>query len=160
MCLLSCGAYELPVGLSQICKYSHTKIIKNSSVHTKLLHSNETCKLIMKSTDNYIVIDDSIPISTQRYMISCKLGYVYIGFNIPEYKAEHFAANLLAPICVLSKMNIYNWNTIAHTCNIPKTVARYQLSQLSDYRTHELSQIECLLCKRFRKFLNMYNTNQ
>lgn len=158
MCLISSGINSLPVTLAQICKNSNTKIIKNSSMSEKALKPKESSRLIMHASENYIIVNDAMHIVMQRYAIACKLGYIYIGFNITDYESDHFATNLLAPLCILRNLNIQNPNRIADVCSIPQTVARYQSRQLKKHISQESNPIESLVCKQFHKFISNYNT--
>lgn len=183
--LNQCYITSLPVNLHQIVDSIHYIVHSyQQGGITQLLYRREIEKdgdgFIVKINDEkHIYINEKKqPIERRKHTLAHEIGHGILNHpvdNIPlnnlikndknhiyEYEANTFAANLLAPICVLKALNIYTSDKITQICNIPKTLADAKAQKIrklknTDFQTCPLEQellknFECFIKKNQSKF--------
>ncbi len=129
-CLSQCKINSLPVNLSQICKHYGIKIVKNSNLQENKLLANERAKTMKIDDVFHIIVNDSDTMPVQRYSIAHEIGHILLGNGLNEYEAERFAIGILAPACVLWKLNLHSAEDIAKVCNISITAAKNRAKRM------------------------------
>ncbi|GAB5082679.1 hypothetical protein Osc1_18540 [Hominimerdicola sp. 21CYCFAH17_S] len=156
-CLIECKIDSLPVQLNIICKHFNVKILKNSDVEEAFKLNDERGKVIISNNEAYIIVDDSKPISVQRYTIAHELGHILIGQGASEYQAERFAIGVLAPACVLWALEAYEPIEIAKICNISMQSASIRAERMKVLLKRNkflTSNLERQVFEQFKDFID------
>lgn len=78
----------------------------------------------------HIIVDDAEPMPVQRYSIAHEIGHILLGIGLSEHEAERFAIDILAPACVLWKLDIHAAEEISNLCSISITAARNRAKRM------------------------------
>ena len=173
--LIECNITALPVSVSLIANHYGIKLLKNSLVPNeyKLNEQELGCTIL---TDNkwYIIFDNKLPDTTNRFTIAHELGHICLGHllenqqqfeieyrtflkrNIEEQSADMFSARLLAPACVLWGLNLHTPEEIQHRCNISWSAAVNRAKRMTILYKRDLflsSPLERQVFKQFYPFI-------
>lgn len=133
---------SLPVSIHSITNTADIKVIKNSVA--KELHSSEIGISILADNVWHIIYDDTLSQGRIRFTLAHELGHIFLGHtlsggyhartfdtkNDDEWEADRFAADLLAPACVLWALDLHTIEEIQQICNISYTSAKIRSERM------------------------------
>lgn len=171
-CLLDFNVRTVPVMLSPIMQKIGIKIIKNSTVNE--LKYNECGATIFDGNLWYIIYDDRQEHRRYRFTIAHELGHIVLGHELSdgyykrsnvffdskpsiESEADNFAARLLAPACVLWKLNLRTAREISEFCNISYSAGLIREERMRElFRRNKflISPLERQVFNNFEPFIN------
>lgn len=169
-CLIDFNITSVPVMLTPIVKQMGIKVIKDSTIHE--LRPNESGVSIFDGKSWYIVYNDSEGRKRNRFTIAHELGHIFLGHEMkdgyyartissvkPEIEAEadSFAVRLLAPACVLWKLNVHSALEIAELCDISYSAAKLREERMKIlYQRNKFltSPLEQKVMDKFEPFIN------
>ncbi len=163
--LLDCGITELPVDLKKICNHCGVRALSYERGYKILAELGKLSE--RKRSDGFIVRPEDGPpiifysgscsVGRQRFTIAHELGHLILnhkgdlinrepspGDSPVEREANTFAAQLLAPSCVLWGVETCNPSSISELCNISHQAASFQARRMVD------------LLKRDRQYMQLY----
>lgn len=153
-CLIQCGINKLPVKLGKICRIFQVKVVKLNDISNHPDRLGLLGGLIKLDGNLCILIDDSDTMSSQRFVIASELGRVFTGNQLSDLDAYQFALNLLAPIPVLTALNIDSARQISMLCNMPMHAAKQQSANIQEYMNNDSSNSnESVLYSQFQDFI-------
>lgn len=128
---------SLPVKLSAICRQKGIALFYDRD--KKYLSEKERGCTFTDNMGKFKIVlnpDDSMVI--QRYTIAHELGHIWLGHfteksmsNLDmEYQAERFAIDILAPACVLWRLNLHTAKDISEVCNISMSAAQRRAERM------------------------------
>lgn len=111
----------------------------------------------------FILVKDTEAIPVQRFSVAHEIGHIFLG-HVPserltkeqELTADRFAADLLAPACVLWGLDLHTPEDISAVCNISITSAKIRAERMKvlyargKFLAHPL---ERQVYKQFEKFI-------
>ena len=167
-CLINCKIGSLPISLSDVCrKYGYT-IVKDSHLSDEFpvhLSENQRSKCFIDDRV-FILVKDTESIPVQRFSVAHEIGHIFLG-HVPserltkeqELTADRFAADLLAPACVLWGLDLHTPEEISKMCNISITSAKIRAERMKvlyarrKFLSHPL---ERQVYKQFEEFIKNY----
>lgn len=168
--LLDCGLHTLPTDLNVICRRMGIRTISYPSARRVLDALNLTAAA--GETDGMSLYYNGAPVILYdpactpyriRFTVAHELGHILLRHVAPgqvternresdpsdrpeETAANQFAARLLAPACVLWKMNLHTPEEIQEACHISVTAARHRAKRMEElykrnkFLTHPLER--------------------
>lgn len=149
---------KLPVDLGAICKSMGIKLRKFSEFNISHQITGDGITIYYKG-NIVILYNDSCSLCRYRFTIAHEIGHIILGhldkgqlhsinkeptFNDEpiETEANIFASRLLAPACILWKLQLKTVEEIAITCKISKQSAFFRLKRMNKLykREEELSK--------------------
>ena len=158
-------------GINLIRKYKLEKYTVNDGFSTIL-------------QNNYVIFyNESVPSGRRRFTIAHEMGHIVLGhieksrsamLRAPathwnkgekgepdplETAANIFASRLLAPACVLWKLDIHTANEISELCGLSKQAAQIRAKRMEYlYRKNKFEQslLERQALKQFSEFIDKY----
>lgn len=148
--LLDCGITELPVRVSLICKKMGVHLCSYGQGY-KLIrhfrlgaHTHDSDGFLFRMGGVPVIFyNQSRPVGRQRFTVAHELGHLVLGHKGPlinrepsskdnpvEREANVFAANLLAPACVLRGLGVHSAFGVAEACGISGPAATFRMEQL------------------------------
>lgn len=86
--------------------------------------------------------------------VHCSGGLSEAPISEEDKQANEFAQTLLAPLCVLSELNLLTPDLIRRTCNLPHEFAVCRARQLETYiEQHEYNSLEEQLLNQFSEYM-------
>ncbi|ERJ97329.1 hypothetical protein RUMCAL_00401 [Ruminococcus callidus ATCC 27760] len=152
-CLIQCNITALPVKLRKICKVFQVKIVKLSDITKRQDRINIIGGLIKIDGQMCILIDDSTSIENQRLLIACEIGRVFTGIQLSDEEAYRFGLNLLAPIPVLSAINVDDVYQLVKLCSIPLSAAKKQIVCIQNYKRNGVQHDDIRLYTQFQNYI-------
>lgn len=188
--LIKCGITELPVDLGEVCRqlsiglYSYSQGYDIIQRHGLVKHIHDTDGLLFRQGDHAIVLYNQTQNAGRRnFTIAHEIGHHVLEHhgmcggepvrrepgnkdNPEEREADKFAAQLLAPCCVIRGLGLRSSMGIAQTCHISRAAA--DVCQRKMERLYELdaryqqergqscffrSSLEWRLYKQFEPFI-------
>lgn len=163
--LIRYGVCELPVRTSVLCKKMGIVLAYGNHKNG----GNGYCTII--SGTMYIIIRKGLPITHTRFTVAHEMGHLLLGHvgecrsvnwepsakdNPLEQAANTFAAQLLAPSCVLWGCGVHTAKDIAALCNISLQSAQIKARHIASLeQKNEIfeSPLERQLYKQFLPFI-------
>ena len=148
--LLDCGVDALPVGVGPICARLGVRLCSYSQGYELIrrfrlaghLHGSDGFLFRLDGVP-VIFYSQARPVSRQRFTVAHELGHLLLGHSGPlinreprpgdnpqERAANAFAADLLAPACVLRGLGVDSAPQIARLCRISPQAAAFRMEQL------------------------------
>lgn len=143
-CFLDFHIRSLPIDLLRISRAVDVPIIPNSRVGELLPH--ELGKTYCDGKHWVIIYDDTLPLKRARFVVAHELGHYLLGHNVSftkyaanatasgrspaERQADHFAARLLCPACVLWGLGVQTPEEIEALCLVEAKVARQRFRRM------------------------------
>ncbi len=167
--LIDFNVHTLPVSVVDVATKAGISILKNSDVGE--LQQGEIGASIFYNDKWFIIYDDTVSQAQARYTIAHELGHIFLGHplksgyhartidtNKPdtEYQADRFAADFLAPACVLWGLDIHDANEIQKICNVSHTSAEIRAERMAVlYKRNKflLSPLERKVFENFSEFI-------
>lgn len=170
--LLECDITAMPIDLISIAQHYNIRVQQNESLHI-LSDGEEGISFYRKNRWN-IIYDESQRKTRTRFTLAHELGHIMLGHPsycsrtnmdkatrpAEERDADRFAAELLAPDCVLWGTQSFTSDRIAALCNISKafsehkdTTHGYLIGQNKLLKT----DLELAVYHNFLPFINEYN---
>lgn len=167
-CLINCKISSLPISLSKVCRQYGYTIVKDSHLSDKFpihLSENQRSKCFIDERV-FILVKDTESIPVQWFSVAHEIGHIFLG-HVPaerltkeqELTADRFAADLLAPACVLWGLNLHMPEEISTACNISITSARIRAERMEVLYTRGkflLHPLERQVYKQFEEFIRNY----
>ena len=178
--LLACGVERLPVDLNAIARHLGVRVYAYSRSR-KLLEDTglaEVAKQVSGLTfyagaQPVILYNDAETPQRIRFTIGHELGHIVLGHVRPgehtsqnrepqpgddpmEQAANRFAADLLAPACVLWGLDLHRAEDIAQVCKISIQAARFRAERMEIlYQRNKflLHPLERAVYQQFEPFL-------
>ena len=178
--LLACGVERLPVDLNAIARHLGVRVYAYSRSR-KLLEDTglaEVAKQVSGLTfyagaQPVILYNDAETPQRIRFTIGHELGHIVLGHVRPgehtsqnrepqpgddpmEQAANRFAADLLAPACVLWGLDLHRAEDIAQVCKISIQAARFRAERMEILYQRDkflLHPLERAVYQQFEPFL-------
>lgn len=159
---------SLPVKLSVICKQRDISLLYD--YNRKYLSENKRgCTFIDGMNKFNIVLNPYDDVAIQRYTIAHELGHIFldhfsnqtINSSDMEYQAERFAIDILAPACVLWKLDLHTAKDISELCNISMKSAQIRARRMEILYSRNkflISPLEKRVCGQFSDFIHQYKS--
>lgn len=176
--LIDCNITALPVSVNLIANHYGIKLLKNDLVPNEYkLNEHELGCTILTNNKWYIIFDNKLPDTTNRFTIAHELGHIFLGHlledkqdqnifyrtfkkrNIEEQSADMFAVRLLSPACVLWGLNIHAPEDIQKISNISWSAAVNRAKRMNVLYKRDLflmSPLERQVFEQFRNFIENY----
>lgn len=159
---------KLPVDLKSITNVLGIKVRADNA---NILQPNQRGSTVTDNNQTYIIVHSEATFEENRYTIAHELGHIYLGHlmtdgkyfrtfdnsNSNEYEAERFAIDILAPACVLWRLNLHTAKDISEACNISERAAQIRAERMEVlYRRNRFltSSLERQVFEQFRPFIN------
>lgn len=187
--LLNYGVNTLPVPMQTLCSRMGIRLFSYSSginlirkYKLEKYRINDGFSTILQN--NYVIFyNETVPISRQRFTIAHEMGHIVLGHvekskNIllrpaatrwnkgeksgpdpMEASANIFASRLLAPACVLWKLDIHSAHEIAELCGLSNQAAQIRAERMEYlYRQNRFGQspLERRALTQFAEFIDKY----
>jgi len=161
---------RLPLNLSEICRRNGIVLLRHSS----FFDDEDRGLTYTRSGKFHIMVNGNDSLSVQRFTTAHELGHIFMNHPMTEgvygrtfgvkrkplsdieYQAERFAADILAPACVLWAMNLHTASEIAEACCISHedAVARAERMRILYKRNKFLvSPLEKQVFEQFRPYI-------
>ena len=148
--LLSCGICTLPVRVSVICRKMGVSLCSYAQGYTLIQQfrlgpqTHDSDGFLFRIGDTPVIFyNQSKPVPRQRFTIAHELGHLVLNHQGPlinrepspkdnpvEQAANRFAADLLAPACVLRGLKVRSAFGVAQLCDISGPAASFRMAQL------------------------------
>lgn len=170
--LLDHNIRELPVSVIRICNQSGISVVKNSTVNE--LRNREDAISILDGKKWYIIYDDTVIQQRSRFTLAHELGHIFLGHPLKagyhartidterpevERQADRFAADLLAPACVLWGLGVRTAEEIQTLCNISRTAAEIRMKRMDvlyQRNAFLLSPLEQAVYRNFQDYIRCH----
>lgn len=181
----------LPVSLSAICDGLSVQIHSYNQARKllQLLHLEPVAHRsdgfsFTWEQERWILFNADMPITRRRFTAAHELGHLLmhqnkecisqgdISASLAEWQANRFAADLLAPACVLWGMGVTNASEIASICAISCKAAQLRMKRLEQLRKRDqfrrqetgkgvflLSPLERRVYEQFQDFIEANRIN-
>lgn len=167
---------ELPLKLSAICGNKGYRLFLDSK--GAYLQSNDRGATFLKDGQWQIVLNASDSVQVRRYTLAHELGHIFLrhplhdgkfgrSFGIQrtpktpeEYQAERFAIDILAPACVLWRLNLHTAEDIARICNISMQAANIRAERMELLYRRDMFLSHPLERQVFQQFGKFVENNQ
>lgn len=151
--LRKCNVTELPVKISDICKFMHIKVVSYEAGQDIIDRFN--LQPTAQNNDGYtfqgvIFYDNKCSVARQRFTVAHELGHCLLhngnglynrepadNDNPVEQEANVFASRILAPACVLWGLGVTTAKQISEICNISTPAAEFRLSRMQELYQRE-----------------------
>lgn len=149
--LLDCGVCTLPVRVSTICRTLGVRLCSYAQGYPFIqqfhlgAHTHDSDGFLFRLDGVPIIFyNQSRPAGRQRFTVAHELGHLLLGHTGPlvnrephpgdsptERAANHFAANLLAPACVLRALEVQSAFHLGELCDLTPRCASFRMEQLN-----------------------------
>ena len=167
---------SLPVKLSSVCRQNNIMLLYDDN--KTYLSQNKRGVTFADNIGRFnIILNAYDNIKVQRYTIAHELGHIFLGhlndinygsFRMQsmsktdiEYQAERFAIDILAPACVLWRLDLHTAKDISELCNISMKSAQIRAERMEIlYNRNKFltSPLERQVCEQFSDFIHQYKS--
>ena len=167
---------SLPVKFSPICRQNNITLLYDNN-KTYLSESKRGATFTDETGKFNIILNPCDNIKVQRYTIAHEFGHIFLGHLVStdhdsseiqlmskmdiEYQAERFAIDILAPACVLWKLDLHTAKEISELCNISMKSAYIRAERMKIlYKRNKFltSPLERQVCEQFSDFIYQYKS--
>jgi len=148
--LLDCGICSLPVRVSGICRQMGIHLCSYGQGYSLIQQfhlgpqTHNSDGFLFRIGDVPVIFyNQARPVARQRFTIAHELGHLVLNHQGPlinrepsprdnpvERAANRFAADLLAPACVLRGLKVHSAFGVAQLCDISGPAASFRMARL------------------------------